>query len=104
MASRREQMEKNGYSVVPGGQDVLDLDPRIAKSLWPKEQWERPRERGTMHRDTYLLCHLCTEAALLRDPYIKLTPYWCARAAGNYGGCNGRASRPPATRRLPALI
>ena len=104
MASRREHMERNGYSVVPGGQDVLDLDPRIAKSLWPKEQWERPRERGTMHRDTYLLCHLCTEAALLRDPYIKLTPYWCARAAGTYGGCNGRASRPPATRRLPALI
>eukprot|EP00900_Chrysochromulina_parva_P013332 jgi/Chrpa1/219/Chrysochromulina_OHIO_Genome00013777-RA len=96
MASRREHMEKNGYSVVPGGQDVLDLDPRIAKSLWPKELWERPRERGTMHRDTYLLCHLCTEAALLRDPHIKLTPYWC-----KVGACPpGFVSRPDLERHL----
>ena len=99
MASRREHMEKNGYSVVPGGQDVLDLDPRIAKSLWPKELWERPRERGTMHRDTYLLCHLCTEAALLRDPHIKLTPYWCARRGAMEAALasNGRAGHLPAT-------
>ena len=100
METRRAHMEASGYTQTA----PPELDPRIDHSLWPRDLWERTRARGTLHRDTFLLCHLCTEAALLRDPHVKLSPYWCAAAACGMpaGSVTAAAAAAAAEWTLPA--
>ena len=80
--AEREEVDENRQQMIANGYKSMGppaIDPAIPPSLHPKEMWSRLRDSGGMkglHHDTYLLCGLCTEGALLRDPNIKNNPYY----------------------------
>ena len=54
--------------------------------------------RGTQEKDIYLLCGMCTEAALLRDPNIRAAPFY----AGGMDAPPGFVSKSDFERHLRA--
>ena len=73
MEQRRQDMLANEYT--PDTAPILD--ERIPDELIPLETWVRPRRPpAAAGVDRYWLCHLCNEAALLRDPRIFKKPYY----------------------------
>ena len=87
-------MRAAGYTAGP----VPQLDPRSPRELYPNEQWVRKREKrdaGGVQQDVYYLCERCTEAALLRDPRVRLNPFWVTKPDGT------RHDTPPCAPLLP---
>jgi hypothetical protein len=52
------------------------VDPAIPMSLVPREVWNRRRNCGKdpSFADRFYICHLCSEAGILRDPNISVKP------------------------------
>ena len=94
MHVRREMMREIGYHE----EEPPEIDPMIPRCLNARETWVRPRDRGSMSKDIYLICGICTEPALLRDPRCQKAPFW---ATGKEAPC-GFNSRPDFERHLRA--
>ena len=79
MVRARAEMEACGYEAKAPPELP---DAHIDSALLHIETWVRPRkegkgkEHGGVGMDIYLICPLCNEAAVIRDPYVKYSPYW----------------------------